>query len=537
MALTTGQMLQDRYRIVSLLGQGGMGAVYRAWDTRLNVPVALKEMTSQPGLDYQALAKLRGQFQQEAQVLARLTHPHLVRVGDFFEEGGSAYLVMDFVEGESLAQCIEREGALPESDVLVWTEQLLNALAYCHSQGVIHRDIKPQNVILRSGGQAVLVDFGLVKLWDPSDPQTKTVMRGMGTPEYAPPEQYDVQMGHTDARSDIYGLGATLYHTLTGQAPPTATLRMADPEKFAPPRSLIRDVSSKMETAVMTALELARSQRWQSAAEMGAALGITGLATPAPTQSRTVPAMPRRGRTKVLPGGGPPAPARRSRPVWAWGLGTVAALGLVAVLAFGVMQMTKRGGASEDILTPTLSASQTATSVVPVSAEETATSTPSPAPTETATRPPTRPPTRTPARTPTFTPTHTPTPQPSLTATPIPPRSIVAELTAPAQGGEFKSPITFQWRGSLSAGQSYQVTARHPESSYVIQSELLTNPSWTADLPAERYGEWRWAVSVMQGGSAVTTSDEQMFWFNPGGGGGGGGGGGSGKNTPAPPDL
>jgi len=236
MPLTTGQVLQGRYRIVSFLSRGGMGGVYRAWDMRLDVVVALKEMIPQPGLDLQTLAQLRQQFQQEAMVLARLHHPHLVRVTDFFEESDNVYLVMDFVEGENLAQRIVREGSIPEGQVLEWADQLLDALAYCHAQGVIHRDLKPQNVIIRPDGRAALVDFGLVKLWNPNDPRTRTAMRGMGTPEYAPPEQYDAQMGHTDARSDIYGLGATLYHALTGQAPPTATMRVASPGTFQPPR-------------------------------------------------------------------------------------------------------------------------------------------------------------------------------------------------------------------------------------------------------------------------------------------------------------
>jgi len=208
--LNPGTMLQNRYRIVSMLGQGGMGAVYRAWDTRLNIPVALKEMTPQPGLDPNMLTQLRQQFQQEAAVLARLSHPHLVHVTDFFAEWGNTYLVMDFVEGENLADRIMRQGPLSEAQVLAWANQLLDALAYCHSQGVLHRDVKPQNVIIRPNGQAILVDFGLVKLWDPHDPRTKTAMRGMGTPEYAPPEQYDVAAGHTDPRSDVYSLGATI---------------------------------------------------------------------------------------------------------------------------------------------------------------------------------------------------------------------------------------------------------------------------------------------------------------------------------------
>jgi len=327
-------MLQNRYRIVSLLGQGGMGAVYRAWDTRLNIPVALKEMTPQSGLDANLLVQLRQQFQQEAAVMARLNHPHLVRVTDFFEEENNVYLVMDFVKGENLADRITRQGALPEAKVLAWAEQLLHALDYCHNQGIIHRDVKPQNVIIRPDGQAMLVDFGLVKLWDPSDPHTRTAMRGMGTPEYAPPEQYEAEMGHTDPRSDVYGLGATLYHALAGQAPPTATLRMASPERFVPVRGLNPHVRPEAETVVLRAMELARSRRWQSAGEMAAALKSPSIpVSPQPA----APVMPRRERTRVMPGVQPVALAQKRRiPIWVWAVGGLAVILLCgAVLVLG----------------------------------------------------------------------------------------------------------------------------------------------------------------------------------------------------------
>ncbi len=270
--LQPGQLLQNRYRVISLLGQGGMGAVYRAWDTRLNVAVALKEMLSQPGAELAMLERLREQFYQEATVLARLSHPHLVRVTDFFLEGPNAYLVMDFVQGESLDLIIKREGAITEPQVLLWAEQLLDALEYCHEQGIIHRDIKPQNVIIRPDSRAMLVDFGLVKMWNPTDPRTQTVMRGLGTPEYAPPEQYDAQAGHTDPRSDIYSLGATLYHALTGQAPPTATQRIARRAAFQPPRLLNQQISSTTDAAILQALELTVEYRFSSATAMAQAL-------------------------------------------------------------------------------------------------------------------------------------------------------------------------------------------------------------------------------------------------------------------------
>ena len=270
--LPPGQALQNRYRIVALLGQGGMGAVYRAWDLRLKKAVAIKEAVPQPGLDAATLAQLRVQFEQEAITLGRLVHPHLVPVTDTFQEGGNDYLVMAFVEGESLAARIQREGALAEAHVVAWAGQLLDALAYCHAQGVLHRDIKPQNVIVTPEGRAVLVDFGLVKLWDPAAPQTRTVMRGMGTPEYAPPEQWGSADQHTDPRSDLYSLGATLYHALTGQAPPTASDRMVYPKRFRTSRELNGAVSPAVDALITRAMQLPIDERWDSAAAMAAAL-------------------------------------------------------------------------------------------------------------------------------------------------------------------------------------------------------------------------------------------------------------------------
>ena len=332
MPLNIGEIVGERYRVVRLLGQGGMGAVYRTWDTRLNRPVALKEMIPQSSLDVQLLAQLRQQFQQEAQVLATLIHPNLVRVTDYFSWDGNEYLAMDFVEGESLAERIHRDGSQPEGQVVAWAGQLLDALAYCHERGVIHRDIKPQNIIITPEGRAVLVDFGLVKLWDPRDPRTRTVMRGAGTPEYAPPEQYDMGLGHTDPRSDIYSLGATLYHALTGQVPPTATQRMATPTSFVPLRRVNTAVSPATEAAVLKALEMAMEQRFQSADEMAQALGFvqrTSLVTPhrVPSEARPVSLA-----TEVQP------PAERKR-------GTLLGLGGVGLAVVGVLCLALAAGA------------------------------------------------------------------------------------------------------------------------------------------------------------------------------------------------
>ncbi|MEJ5309182.1 MAG: serine/threonine-protein kinase [Anaerolineae bacterium] len=312
--LREGTILQqNRYRITHLLGRGGMGAVYAAWHLSLEIPVAIKELTPQADLDPEMLAQLRTQFKREAMTLARLNHNNLVRVLDSFEEGGNAYLVMEMVEGESLADRIGREGALPQALVLRWAQQLLDALAYCHGQNVLHRDIKPTNIIIRSDDQAVLVDFGLVKLWDPRDPRTVTVVRGMGTPEYAPPEQYEAESGSTDVRSDIYALGATLYHALVGQAPPTATKRVVNPAALIPVRALNPSIDPAIEAALMRALELRPIDRFQSAREMAGALSAPAQhyapqrppTTPPPPQPRSQRVMPP-ARTQAVPITKPP---------------------------------------------------------------------------------------------------------------------------------------------------------------------------------------------------------------------------------------
>ena len=346
-----------------------MGAVYRAWDLRLKVPVALKEMRPQPGLDLETLEGLREQFEQEAAILARMNHPNLVRVTDYFEEGGNAYLVMNYVEGKSLADVIVERGAQPEAQVVDWAMQLLDALAYCHSQGVVHRDIKPQNIILKPDGKVILVDFGLVKLWNPHDPRTRTVMRGMGTPEYAPPEQYGVSDYHTGPASDLYSLGATLYHALTGQAPPTATDRMAVPERFAPLRRLAPSVSAQTESVVMKALALARPDRWSSAGEMTAAL-LRGATPPPPTLSPSQPSTrppapvyhPPTGGTAAaqappISRGIPPAVKQKpGRAQWLWIVGIAGGLLCIAAVCFGVFVvlpwMNGNGGTTPTKLTP-----------------------------------------------------------------------------------------------------------------------------------------------------------------------------------------
>jgi serine/threonine protein kinase len=266
MPIQIGQKIHhDRYRIEKLLGQGGMGAVYLAWDTNLEIPVAIKE-----NLD--ASAEAQKQFTREAQMLARLAHPNLPRVIDNFilPEIGQ-YLVMDYVEGEDLQSMLERLGRLPEPQVLAWISQICEALAYLHNQSspIIHRDIKPGNIKIRPDGRAMLVDFGIAKVYEPS--LVTTLGARAFTPGYSPPEQYGT--GSTDRRSDIYALGATIYHLLTGKAPPDSIKRMLNRDNMSPPRQLNNEISQTIERIILRSTELDTDRRYQSAEELLAATG------------------------------------------------------------------------------------------------------------------------------------------------------------------------------------------------------------------------------------------------------------------------
>ena len=267
-------VLRGRYEIVSVVGQGGMGAVYRAEDRRLEGRIcAVKEVRPDPDATPETLAQSREQFYREATTLARLDHPNLPKVSDTFHEGGREYLVMDFVEGKDLRQAMEekrREGTfLDESQVLQWTHQLCDALAYLHSREppILHRDIKPSNIKLTPTGLIKLVDFGLVKLLATDQARTVTVLQGRGTAAYTPLEQYGGDSGHTDVRSDIYSLGATLYHLLTNRPPADAKQRFLNPDALQPPSTFNSHISPSTEHAIMAAIAMHPDERPQTVSQ------------------------------------------------------------------------------------------------------------------------------------------------------------------------------------------------------------------------------------------------------------------------------
>jgi serine/threonine-protein kinase len=280
MELAAGQILNNRYRVIRLLGTGGMGAVYYARDPVLNRDVAIKQLQADPVTGQAISERVQAQFQREAQILASLHHPNLPRVTDYFAEDDLQYLVMDYIEGQTLQDLVQANPqGMPEAEVLDLADQLLSALEYIHSHHLIHRDIKPSNIRRTPDGRIFLVDFGLAKPHDPNNPRTTVMIHGLGTPEYSPPEQYD-PASHTDERSDIYSLGATLYHLLTGEAPVSVTRRTSDPQAFHAPRATNAQLSPEVERVILRAMELEHAKRFASATDMRSALQLARHAAP-----------------------------------------------------------------------------------------------------------------------------------------------------------------------------------------------------------------------------------------------------------------
>ncbi len=268
--LKAGEILRGRYKIRRIIGQGGMGSIYLADDLRLEGRLcALKEVEHDRTLTAEMLREAREQFLREATILARLDHPNLPKVSDFFSIGGRDYLVMDYVPGKDLRSLMmeaKQSGTfLPESDVLNWANQLADALEYLHNQDppILHRDIKPSNLKLTPSGLVKLVDFGLAKLLAPGE-ITITILQGQGTALYTPLEQYGGDSAHTDVKTDIYAYGATIYHLLTNQAPTDARERFLHPESLIPPRQINEAISPRVERAILWAMNLHPDDRPES---------------------------------------------------------------------------------------------------------------------------------------------------------------------------------------------------------------------------------------------------------------------------------
>ncbi len=275
-SLQDGTILRERYRLTNIVGQGGMGSVYRAEDLRLPGRLcAIKEVQPDLSLSLEMQAQAQGQFLKEASILAQLDHPNLPKVSDFFSDDGREYLVMDYVPGKDLKQLLdENNGPLDEEVVLGWADQILDALAYLHRQDppVVHRDIKPANIKLTPDNRIKLVDFGLVKLLAHDDMRTITVVQGRGTVLYTPLEQYGGDSGHTDARTDIYALGATFYQLLSDYPPADAKTRFLNPRVLQPLTQINETIHPHVSAAIDWAMAMHPDERPSSIEQFRLAL-------------------------------------------------------------------------------------------------------------------------------------------------------------------------------------------------------------------------------------------------------------------------
>ncbi len=444
MAFLTGRYL-GKYAIQTEIGRGGMGIVYKGFDTVLQRPVAVKVLPPALAVDQDFVRR----FQREAILAARLHHPNIVIVHDVGEQEGIHYIVMDFLSGQTLDAWMQQQGPMPPVQANPVVQQIASALDYAHDQGIIHRDIKPSNIMLGANGHVTLMDFGLVRATEGTGVTRSGIL--IGTPEYMAPEQV---MGQpADQRTDVYAFGVVVYQLLTGQVPfprttPPAIFHAHVYESPPLPHSLRPDLTPAIETVVLKALAKQPAQRYAQAGALaadfatalevktpGAALAVVtpvAAATAAPATVSPSP-LPRRAGTPPPAGAGrplapPPAAAAGRRHSWLpllIGL-TAGALLMVAaalVLTLGRGQPPPTAGstrttpASLAVVSPTSRPTQAAV-VLPTATHP---ATPVPKPTQTPTsKPTTAPPTRPPPPTATAVPTATPIPPPSPTPPPRP---------------------------------------------------------------------------------------------------------------------
>jgi serine/threonine-protein kinase len=320
------QLVTGRYRVERPLGHGAMSTVDLALDLQLDREVALKRLAENLARD----DDLRARFQREARLAARLAHPNVVRIYDVGEDDdGRPFIAMEYVEGETLAEAVARRGPLPPREVAELGIQACRALAAAHEAGLVHRDVKPQNLLLRSDGVLKLGDFGVAVGLE----GTRLTMAGtvLGTAAYLAPEQ--ARGEEVTAAADVYGLGAVLYELLTGMPPRTPATLAELTETTAIP--VPRDAPAELARIVMRCLAAEPDERPASAAELAGELA----ATIPDAQTLPLPGHPSVRATEIMAPG--PATAVRRRPRTAVVLAAAAA---VAVLAGGLGALLSGGG-------------------------------------------------------------------------------------------------------------------------------------------------------------------------------------------------
>jgi serine/threonine-protein kinase len=313
LSVVVGELIADRYELAELVGTGGMSSVYRAHDRLLERDVALKVLHQQFLSDGEQVER----FRREARAVAQLSHPNIVTVIDRGEQDGRQYIVFEYVDGENLKSLVEREGPLPERDAIELGLQVARALGFAHEQGLVHRDVKPQNVLLNDGGGTKVTDFGIARSLDVQGglTQTGTVM---GTSDYIAPEQ--ARGSRVDAQSDVYSLGAVLYELLTGEVPFKGDNFVAVAMRHInePPPSVRErrpELSPCVDAVVRRAMAKEPRDRFGSMGELCSELSdclaqLDGAATSSAAETMIVAPRGRRRRSR------PPRPPAERPSVW-----------------------------------------------------------------------------------------------------------------------------------------------------------------------------------------------------------------------------
>jgi len=347
-----GKTLQGgKYTLEQELGRGGFGVTFKATHHYLGQRVVIKTLNESLHL-HPDFARFQRQFQDEARRLALCIHPHIVRVSDFFVEAGLPYMVMDYVEGQTLQSFVSQGQPLSEDTAVDYIRQIGEALKVVHQKGLLHRDIKPENIILRQGtNQVVLIDFGIAREYTPNSTQTHT---GMVSEGYAPIEQYLHKEKRTPA-TDVYGLAATLYALLTAKLPTPAVIR--DRQPMPAPRDLQPQLSAAVNQAVMRGMAVEARYRpatvedWLLLLPEPQVEQTNGTPTGSPTIhiGATVPLMPQPAAQAPAQKKSPPADVSYSPRLWGmpiWLVG-VAALAAMAATLVGIGTILSRARAPE----------------------------------------------------------------------------------------------------------------------------------------------------------------------------------------------